>query len=350
MLIGCDFHPSWQQVCWVDTETGETEEHKLVHAPGEAEKFYRQFAAPALIGMESTGNCQWFVEMATAAGHEVWIGDAAKIRASDVRQQKHDQRDAALLLQLLVEGRFPRIWTPSGQQRDLRQLLIHRHKLVRLRANVKNGLQHLAMNQGVQKKRRLWSAAGQKLLRELPLSAVGQPAARRPVECDGDARPAGAVVGPGGAGSSRARSKRAAADDPAGSGTGHVDGVRADDGRCLAVSARQAGGQLSGTDSAGVQFWRTSAAGIDQQAGQQVFANAVGGSGAGSGALRSGISERVFASLPQQAERSGESGGGEEVGDSTLLDAAHAISRIRRSFVSRAARGCPWSAQARPKD
>jgi transposase len=168
-LIGCDFHPSWQQVCWVDTETGETEERKLVHASGDAEKFYRQLPGAARIGMESTGNCQWFVEMVRAAGHEVWIGDAAKIRASDARQQKHDKRDAQLLLQLLMEGRFPRIWTPSSQQRDSRQLLLHRYKLVRLRAQVKNELQHLALNQGVQKKRRLWSAAGQKLLRELPL-------------------------------------------------------------------------------------------------------------------------------------------------------------------------------------
>ena len=169
MVIGCDFHPSWQQVSWVDMTTGETGEQKLVHAAGEAEKFYRGLPGPALIGMESTGNCQWFVEMATTAGHDVWIGDAAKIRASDVRQQKHDKRDAALLLRLLIEGRFPRIWTPSSQQRDMRQLLIHRYKLVCLRAQAKNGLQHLAMNQGVQKKRRLWSAAGQKLLRELPL-------------------------------------------------------------------------------------------------------------------------------------------------------------------------------------
>jgi transposase len=168
-LIGCDFHPSWQQVCWLDRSTGETEEKKLIHAPGEAERFYRQFPAPALIGMESTGNCQWFVEMATALGHEVWIGDAAKIRASDSRQQKHDRRDAQLLLRLLAEGRFPRIWTPSSEQKDLRQLLIHRYKLVRLRAQAKNGLQHLAMNQGLQKKRRLWSKKGQELLRELPL-------------------------------------------------------------------------------------------------------------------------------------------------------------------------------------
>ena len=74
------------------------------------------------------------------------MGDAAKIRASDVRQQKHDRRDAALLLKLLLDGRFPRIWVPSSEQKDLRQLLIHRHKLVRVRAQVKNELQHLALN------------------------------------------------------------------------------------------------------------------------------------------------------------------------------------------------------------
>jgi transposase len=169
ILIGCDFHPSWQQVCWLNRATGETADTKLVHAPGETERFYRQFPAPALIGMESTGNCQWFVDLLTKLGHEVWIGDAAKIRASDSRQQKHDRRDARLLLQLLAEGRFPRIWTPSSEQRDQRQLLIHRHKLVRLRVQVKNELQHLALNQGMQKKSRLWSAAGQKALLELPL-------------------------------------------------------------------------------------------------------------------------------------------------------------------------------------
>jgi len=169
MIIGCDYHPSWQQICWLDTATGETEEKKLEHASGEAEKFYRQLPGPALIGMESTGNCQWFVEMATTLGHEVWIGDAAKIRASEVRQQKHDRRDAALILKLMLEKRFPRIWAPSGEEKDLRQLLIHRYKLVRIRAQVKNELQHLAMNQGVTKKKKLWSKAGEQVLRALPL-------------------------------------------------------------------------------------------------------------------------------------------------------------------------------------
>ncbi|HKW63215.1 MAG TPA: IS110 family transposase [Candidatus Acidoferrum sp.] len=170
-IIGCDYHPSWQQVCWLESTTGETGELQL--ASGEAERFYRQLPGPALIGMESTGNCQWFVELLAGLGHELLVGDAAKIRACDPRQQKHDRRDAALILKLLLEGRFPRIWIPSGEEKDLRQLLMHRYKLVRLRAQVKNELQHLAMNQGVTKKRKLWSKAGEKVLRELPLRPWG---------------------------------------------------------------------------------------------------------------------------------------------------------------------------------
>ena len=169
MIIGCDFHPSWQQVSWLNTETGEAGEQKLVHGTGEAKRFYQQLAAPVLIGMEATGNSQWFVELVEDVGHQIWIGDAAQIRASYVRKQKTDKRDAAHILKLVVQGRFPRLWMPDREQRDLRQLVLHRHKLVEIRSRVKNELQHLSMNTGMQKKRTLWSQAGQKMLRQLPL-------------------------------------------------------------------------------------------------------------------------------------------------------------------------------------
>jgi transposase len=171
MIIGCDFHPSWQQIAWLDTETGETGEQKLVHADGDAERFYRQLPGPALIGMEATGNSHWLVDLLSELGHELWVGDAAQIRASYVRQQKTDKRDAAHILKLVVEGRFPRIWMPSSEVRDLRQLLLHRYKLVIIRARVKNELQHLCLNKGVQRQRKLWTKAGQQMLRELPLKA-----------------------------------------------------------------------------------------------------------------------------------------------------------------------------------
>ena len=168
-IIGCDFHPSWQQVAVFDSSTGEIVESKLVNGNGEAERFYRSLPVPSLVGLESCGNSQWFVELVEKLGHQVWIGDAAQIRASYVRKQKTDKRDAAHILKLLIEGRFPRLWAPDAEVRDLRQLLIHRHKLVEIRARVKNGLQHLAMNRGMQKKSRLWSVAGQKAFGELPL-------------------------------------------------------------------------------------------------------------------------------------------------------------------------------------
>src|SRR5881227_1447384 len=119
--------------------------------------------------MEATGNSQWFIERVQDLGHEIWIGDAAQIRASYVRKQKTDKRDAAHILKLLVEGRFPRLGTPDREQRDLRQLVLHWHKLVLIRSRVKNELQHLCLNKGVQRKRKLWSQAGQQILRELPL-------------------------------------------------------------------------------------------------------------------------------------------------------------------------------------
>lgn len=169
-IVGCDFHPRWQQIAVFDTETGEVHERKLINGDGEAERFYRGVEARALIGIEACGNSQWFIDLLERLGHEVWVGDAAKIRASYVRRQKTDRRDAGHILKLLIENRFPRLWAPTAEQRDLRQLLVHRHKLVEIRTRVKNGLQHLALNQGVQKGSRLWSVRGRAALEALPLA------------------------------------------------------------------------------------------------------------------------------------------------------------------------------------
>jgi transposase len=168
-IIGCDFHPSFQQIAMVDTETGEQEERRLT--PEEAVPFYSQLQGwPVVVGMEASGNTLWFERLLAGLGHQIRMGDASKIRAMEVRKQKTDRRDAELLLKLLLEDRFPEVWVPSPEMRDLRQLLLHRHKLVGMRRQMKNQLQHLALNQGVQKKWKLWSRAGRQLLQELPLS------------------------------------------------------------------------------------------------------------------------------------------------------------------------------------
>jgi len=168
VIIGCDFHSGFQQIAIFDNQTGEFQERKLLH-PEEAAKFYRSQQEPMRVGIEAGAPCQWFRRLLEECGHQLWVGDAAKIRAAEPRKQKTDRRDAELILKLLVEARFPRIWMPSEQERDVRQLLMDRHHRVRARTQVKNQLQSLALNQGLQKGKKLWSEAGREQLRELPM-------------------------------------------------------------------------------------------------------------------------------------------------------------------------------------
>jgi len=169
LIIGCDFHTRYQQIAMLDTSTGELTERRLEHESGEAHAFYRGLQGPVRVGIEATGPIHWFERLLADLGHELWIGDSAKIRASEVRKQKTDERDAALILELLLSNRFPRIWVPTPAERDLRQLLWHRHKLVRLRTMLGNQLHFLAMSQGLCRKRKLFTKTGRGELQQLHL-------------------------------------------------------------------------------------------------------------------------------------------------------------------------------------
>jgi transposase len=162
-------HTRYQQIAMLDTVTGEVVTRRLEHENGEARAFYASLAKPALLGIEATGCTQWFERMLAELGHELWVGDPAEIRARAVRRQKTDTRDAEHMLDLLASNRFPRIWIPSLQERDARQLLKHRDKLVRMRTSVKNQLHYLAMSQGVCRKQKLWTERGRRELEGLPL-------------------------------------------------------------------------------------------------------------------------------------------------------------------------------------
>jgi transposase len=152
-----------------DNLTGEIEQKRLQHR-AEAEQFYRSLVGQEVrVGMEACGHNPWFERLLQELGIELWFGDAARVRASVVRKPKTDRRDAEHLMDLLRENRFPRIWVPSLEVRDVRQLLVHRHKQVQARTRTKNQLQALALSCGVQKKRKLWTKAGRGELEQLPL-------------------------------------------------------------------------------------------------------------------------------------------------------------------------------------
>ena len=178
-MIGVDYHPSFQQIAFLLEETGEYSERRLNHSDGEAEKFYRDLQLRGVhvrVGMEATGYSRWFERLLAELGFEVWMGDPAEIKAKRVKKQKFDREDARLLRRLMLENNFPQIWIPSPENRDLRQLLWHRHRLVQMRTRIMNQLQALAMNEGQRRKKKLWSAQGRAQLEKL---ALGTWASRR---------------------------------------------------------------------------------------------------------------------------------------------------------------------------
>jgi transposase len=170
IIIGVDFHPEFQQIASVDTDSGEFQEKRLAHRE-DAETFYRALKGQKVrVGMEASGHARWFERLVAELQFELRIGDAAEIRTKRVRKQKTDRQDAQLILRLLLEDRFPQIWVPSWENRDLRQLLWHRHRMVQARTRIMNQLQAVALNEGLRCKKRLWRERGRQQLESFRLA------------------------------------------------------------------------------------------------------------------------------------------------------------------------------------
>src|SRR5207245_10648335 len=147
IIIGVDFHPEFQQIASVDTETGEFQEKRLAHRE-EAETFYRALAGQKVrVGMEASGHARWFERLLAELQFELWIGDAAEIQSKRVRKQKTDRQDAQLILRLMLKDEFPKIWVPSWENRDLRQRLWHRRGMVQAGTLVMSQLQAVGLDE-----------------------------------------------------------------------------------------------------------------------------------------------------------------------------------------------------------
>jgi hypothetical protein len=228
---------------------------------------------------------------------------------------------------LLLEDRFPRIWVPSSslEERDVRQLLVHRHKQVVARTQVKNQLQAMALGQGVQKKWKLWTAAGRVELEKLELlpyaaerrahllhwldqleAAIAE--LNRQVEAEVKQRPDAlrlmthAGVGPMTALAmvlTLGPAERFASPKQVASYFG------------LIPSEHSSGGRQQ--------------SGAHQQAGQFVSAFPAGGSRTVGGALRHGTGTFLSPAGGAQASRAGQSGGGAQAGDAVVPDVARGL-------------------------
>ena len=169
-IIGCDLHARQQTLAMLDIITGEVVKTTLKHEGNTVREFYSNLPRPVRVGIEATGSMQWFLNLMEELGIECLVGHPAEIRAAEPRKQKHDRRDADLILKLLIEDRFPAIWLPTKELLDLRALLRHRHQWVRLRTRIQNALQAIALANGLRRGSSLWTPGGQHAIASLPLS------------------------------------------------------------------------------------------------------------------------------------------------------------------------------------
>ena len=90
IIIGVDFHPGFQQLAFVDHESGEFQEKRLAHRE-EAESFYRGLASTGQkvrVGMEASGYARWFEQLLSELHIELWIGDASEIERKRARRSR----------------------------------------------------------------------------------------------------------------------------------------------------------------------------------------------------------------------------------------------------------------------
>jgi len=169
LIIGCDFHPRFQQIAYLDKESGEYGERRLNH-PEEASQFYRGLVGKSVqIGLEATGSYRWFRRLVSELGHEIVVGDPSAIHATIPRRQQTDKRDARHILKLLVEDRFPAIWLPPVENEQVRQLLVHRCRMVQLRTRLKNQLDAVAKDECMLDPR-VWQQKHRLQVEALPLT------------------------------------------------------------------------------------------------------------------------------------------------------------------------------------
>lgn len=172
VYVASDFHAREQTISYCNTADGEIHRVRLRHQQDDVRKFYEQFNGEVIVGLEASGYSAWFEQMLAELRHTVWLGNPAEIRRKAPRRQKNDRRDADLMLDLMVKGDFPRVYTFSEESRTVMRQLRYRHKLVKVRTIAKNSLHAIGINAGLPLKRKLLTHVGIEQLQALKLSPV----------------------------------------------------------------------------------------------------------------------------------------------------------------------------------
>lgn len=173
IVMGMDQHRAQITSEWVDTESGEVERARVSPADrAGVRRFLERFAGQELeVALEATTGWRFVVEELERVGAVAHLAEPAETAAlrGPKKRAKSDRADARHLRELLMVGRLPESWIPSGHILDLRARVRLRHTLQSQRVEWQQRIQAVLYHHGLQSRRHVLDGDGREWLASQPL-------------------------------------------------------------------------------------------------------------------------------------------------------------------------------------
>jgi transposase len=148
-FAGVDLHKRVSQMAVLRKERAPSQ-MRFPNDPATVERILGRLPVGTQIALEATGSWWWFVEKARSKGHEVYLSHPKQTKAIASARLKSDKVDALMLARLLKADLLPTVWIPGDKERQTRELLTHRARVVRQRTAIINELQALYAKRNVE--------------------------------------------------------------------------------------------------------------------------------------------------------------------------------------------------------
>ncbi|MEJ2586554.1 MAG: IS110 family transposase [Deltaproteobacteria bacterium] len=142
---GIDLHKKTSFFTTVDPKGKVVARANLLNVEEDILNYFGTLKEDTKIVIESMASWHWLYDLLTGNGFDVVISNPLKTKAIASAKIKNDKVDSHMLAQLLRADLIPIVHVSSLRTRELKEMLRHRHRLVRDATRMKNRIHMLLM-------------------------------------------------------------------------------------------------------------------------------------------------------------------------------------------------------------
>lgn len=179
VYVGMDVHRKRTQVAILDEDGTEVLNRNVPNDPAELNAILGVLEPGTPAVFEAAYGWGWLADLCDELGLDSHMAHPLQCKAIAAARLKNDKVDARTLAHLLRADLLPEAWIAPPEIRDVRALLRHRARLVRLQTSLKVRIHSVLADRGVRVEGDLWTKAGR-----AALAVVELPATRRAIVDD----------------------------------------------------------------------------------------------------------------------------------------------------------------------